>query len=155
MKCRSAAPSTGCAGSLPSRERGLKLRLLAPQPCRWVAPFAGAWIEMPLSGLTIFLDKSLPSRERGLKFFASSPEPRQIRSLPSRERGLKSESYRMTALSWIVAPFAGAWIEIKNPNRCTARNMSLPSRERGLKCRIAYTDAAARSSLPSRERGLK
>ena len=33
-------------------------------------------------------------------------------SLPSRERGLKSRTTRFTATLKLVAPFAGAWIEI-------------------------------------------
>ena len=38
------------SGSLPSRERGLKLEQLEKEKnCIWVAPFAGAWIEMLIS----------------------------------------------------------------------------------------------------------
>ena len=54
--------------SLPSRERGLKSRLLgllhrdAP-----VAPFAGAWIEIQTGTASYWKPRSLPSRERGLK----------------------------------------------------------------------------------------
>ena len=33
-------------------------------------------------------------------------------SLPSRERGLKSVVLSVAVLSAVVAPFAGAWIEI-------------------------------------------
>ena len=34
-------------------------------------------------------------------------------SLPSRERGLKLSEIRLKACKDVVAPFAGAWIEIK------------------------------------------
>ena len=54
-----------------------------------------------------------------------------------------------------VAPFAGAWIEMRK--RCSPRyqSRSLPSRERGLKCRRNGESARRIPSLPSRERGLK
>ena len=80
---------TGCDtlhndASLPSRERGLKLKILQnlliiPS----VAPLAGAWIEIFHERGYQYRHKSLPSRERGLKslrilllvtrFFSRSP----------------------------------------------------------------------------------
>ena len=61
----------------------------------YVAPFAGAWIEMHTDS---------PYLERGAW------------SLPSRERGLKySALKRQTDTRMDVAPFAGAWIEISHP----------------------------------------
>ena len=54
-------------------------------------------------------------------------------SLPSRERGLKSYACYMADLLGIVAPFAGAWIEITVGFRKSWNLKSLPSRERGLK----------------------
>ena len=36
----------------------------------------------------------------------------QLKSLPSRERGLKSQLQQYARMHGIVAPFAGAWIEI-------------------------------------------
>ena len=54
--------------SLPSRERGLKsYEVILSKLKGYVAPFAGAWIEIPLSSLYESLSWSLPSRERGLK----------------------------------------------------------------------------------------
>ena len=56
----------------------------------------------------------------------------------------------------MVAPLAGAWIEIEyNTYHNEWSKMSLPSRERGLKYAqfIIYADPSG--SLPSRERGLK
>ena len=56
----------------------------------------------------------------------------------------------------VVAPFAGAWIEIwlAAANGKTAQR-SLPSRERGLKSGVQAENTAIIPSLPSRERGLK
>ena len=54
-------------------------------------------------------------------------------SLPSRERGLKLHLGKSNLFSVHVAPFAGAWIEIKCSIFKEFQNKSLPSRERGLK----------------------
>ena len=56
---------------------------------------------------------SLPSRERGLKSAYIEDEEIVEESLPSRERGLKFLGSAVDWLADIVAPFAGAWIEIK------------------------------------------
>ena len=54
--------------SLPSRERGLKYKIMVKHPFQLgVAPFAGAWIEIAYTKPQCNLLKSLPSRERGLK----------------------------------------------------------------------------------------
>ena len=54
-------------------------------------------------------------------------------SLPSRERGLKFTGVS-ARLKWaIVAPFTGAWIEIRRLRWMNSLTWSLPSRERGLK----------------------
>ena len=76
---------------------------------------------------------SLPSRERGLKYFGYVPPASPISSLPSRERGLKSVYNKLYESSLLVAPFAGAWIEIVSPAAVCILTKSLPSRERGLK----------------------
>ena len=54
-----------------------------------VAPFAGAWIEINCFRFIIITVKSLPSRERGLKCLCLFFVPKES-----------------------VAPFAGAWIEM-------------------------------------------
>ena len=55
-----------------------------------------------------------------------------------------------------VAPFAGAWIEISfERSRADTIKLSLPSRERGLKFPDHSCWQAGLWSLPSRERGLK
>ena len=77
--------------SLPSRERGLKfLKELSIISRLWVAPLAGAWIEI-----------------RQIRSY-----PRPLSSLPSRERGLKSTGKKSKPGKKMVAPLAGAWIEI-------------------------------------------
>ena len=55
----------------------------------------------------------------------------------------------------VVAPFAGAWIEISGWRRNSGAGKSLPSRERGLKFSGIQRCAPEDASLPSRERGLK
>ena len=54
-------------------------------------------------------------------------------SLPSRERGLKLHISDCISVDSLVAPFAGAWIEILIRQVLKDRMQSLPSRERGLK----------------------
>ena len=55
---------------------------------------------------------SHPSRVRGLKFSDGQPLLCQYVSHPSRVRGLKSLYGNAVSLAEIVAPLAGAWIEI-------------------------------------------
>ena len=59
-------------------------------PATTVAPFAGAWIEIPSITVRTPLHLSLPSRERGLKSLLDD---------------ISDDDHN-------VAPFAGAWIEI-------------------------------------------
>ena len=58
--------------------------------------------------------KSLPSRERGLKSRNTIGICEISSSLPSRERGLKSKVKAYATGGFMVAPFAGAWIEMYN-----------------------------------------
>ena len=76
---------------------------------------------------------SLPSRERGLKLHGHMRTLAHLWSLPSRERGLKLYTAFALQLAYEVAPFAGAWIEIRVCEIVKPCGMSLPSRERGLK----------------------
>ena len=55
---------------------------------------------------------SLPTRERGLKYAICVSQINQKPSLPTRERGLKLFELERTKLLPVVAPHAGAWIEI-------------------------------------------
>ena len=77
---------------------------------------------------------SLPSRERGLKSCSPCCKKGLLTSLPSRERGLKSYEPDAFGKTGLVAPLAGAWIEIgKSTLKEHELVESLPSRERGLK----------------------
>ena len=58
----------------------------------YVAPLAGAWIEIQSDFQRVFRVESLPSRERGLKFDGYIIHGNRLKSLPSRERGLKYQS---------------------------------------------------------------
>ena len=77
----------------------------------FVAPLAGAWVEIKDTYQGVHFEMSLPSRERGLKLYTGKRDPDQSMSLPSRERGLK---FLEGDGNSVVIP-------------------SLPSRERGLK----------------------
>ena len=81
-----------------------------------VAPLAGAWIEISTAQFLTALQTSLPSRERGLKFEEYAKKGGRVAmSLPSRERGLKFPFQPHLAYRHMVAPLAGAWIEISSP----------------------------------------
>ena len=55
----------------------------------------------------------------------------------------------------MVAPYAGAWIEIFLICGSIRSHRSLPTRERGLKYQTEKSLDIMRQSLPTRERGLK
>ena len=77
---------------------------------------------------------SLPTRERGLKFAFFGKFAAITQSLPTRERGLKFLKSRPAGEPSAVAPYAGAWIEIRFLCRVFPLHpRSLPTRERGLK----------------------
>ena len=163
--------------SLPSRERGLKSPQTATGWAQTCRSLRGS-VDWNLLGLSdcFCIAVSLPSRERGLKYVKHGNYPQaQGRSL----RG--SVDWNMFVIESIngcmVAPFAGAWIEIYASEKYGITYWSLPSRERGLKLwwMMQKTNRLCRSlrgsvdwnlcmlilyygfpmSLPSRERGLK
>ena len=77
--------------SLPTRERGLKSFMDGlPDGTGFVAPYAGAWIEICSAAPAFSASMSLPTRERGLKYFQRQ----------------SNAGFRQ------VAPYAGAWIEM-------------------------------------------
>ena len=122
---------------------------------------------------------SLPLWERGLKFFAISSFLSFFTSLPLWERGLKSFEKLQLYAYVLVAPFVGAWIEMRQLWQAVfTHKRSLPLWERGLKyCYPAFTSiilpvapvvgawieirvggkisTGRISSLPLWERGLK
>ena len=61
----------------------------------------------------------------------------------------------MSSMLMLVAPLAGAWIEMQNLVQALLSCQSLPSRERGLKFCDQMVYILKEESLPSRERGLK
>ncbi len=70
--------------------------------------------------------------------------------------GLKCFRRRRIRYPHLVAPFAGAWIEIKSARESYAKTTrSHPSRVRGLKFAYIGEPNFARESHPSRVRGLK
>ena len=74
-----------------------------------------------------------------------------------RERGLKCNVTAQLAANGVVAPHAGAWIEMPTIRTMTVTtSWSLPMRERGLKYHQHPKQNHGRvRSLPMRERGLK
>ena len=63
-------------------------------------------------------------RERGLKFFRSLLNQLVVGSLPLRERGLKLTYIVRDTLRELVAPLAGAWIEIWDQVYAAIQEMS-------------------------------
>ena len=101
--------------------------------CSNVAPFAGAWIEIPA------LRRAWDSRHVA----------------PFAGAWIEMCSAREMEPSIYVAPFMGAWIEILVVVCHYLLHASLPSRERGLKWCGQHDRAGSLRSRPSRERGLK
>ena len=99
--------------SLPSRERGLKSQN-KDTISKWyyVAPFAGAWIEIAHTARLIFVKKVAPFAGAWIEIDNLSLLSFSTGSLPSRERGLKYCNIIRNTCTRLVAPFAGAWIEI-------------------------------------------
>ena len=77
-----------------------------------VAPYTGAWIEIVVNQIGLETCASLPTRERGLKSSGPGFVAQARMSLPTRERGLKSSRMTSPKSPLRVAPYTGAWIEI-------------------------------------------
>ncbi len=99
--------------SLPTRERGLKFLLrFFDFRAGYVAPYAGAWIEIVCSNLLCLLPRVAPYAGAWIEIRKKKCLPWEYRSLPTRERGLKYP-HRLSAIYNLrVAPYAGAWIEM-------------------------------------------
>ena len=81
---------------------------------------------------------------------------KKLRSLPSRERGLKSQIYFKYVLCQMVAPLAGAWIEIIDELNSKTTKTVAPLAGAWIEIPISvYNRRLETPSLPSRERGLK
>ena len=157
--------------SLPLRERGLKYL-----PCGvtlitlYVAPLAGAWIEIlcsrelygpaevaPLAGAWIEITHS----PRSLKSSIVAPLAGAWIEIPVRGSFPHCETVAPLAGAWIeiqagttlrgalsVAPLAGAWIEISLLSGRYGSGRSLPLRERGLKSESADCPESSYSRSP-------
>ena len=80
----------------------------------YVAPFAGAWIEITLPPFFDMRLWSLPSRERGLKYIIPQIQKGGDMVAPFAGAWIEIPSLCSYCLPVCVAPFAGAWIEIKD-----------------------------------------
>ena len=83
----------------------------------FVAPFAGAWIEIVLLGTCRHESNVAPFAGAWIEIVLSIMGKLQQMSLPSRERGLKSPQNNDRILPCTVAPFAGAWIEMSDKDK--------------------------------------
>ena len=70
----------------------------------FVAPYAGAWIEINKKLIGSLHKGSLPTRERGLKWAGYITVTNSQMSLPTRERGLK----------YIPAPTVAEWDDCRS-----------------------------------------
>ena len=77
-----------------------------------VAPFAGAWIEMLHSQQLTKPLRVAPFAGAWIEIITVDGQFSSIWSLPSRERGLKCAGCIRFLRPYHVAPFAGAWIEM-------------------------------------------
>ena len=169
----------GGSGSHPSRVRGLKLvgnhespppqashpsRVRGLKRCRswwtlgstlWSHPSRVRGLKPLAPGCVIKDHKSHPSRVRGLKQRGWRLYRLRSRSHPSRVRGLKRGKFSAACGANLVAPLAGAWIEMNTRTAPGWTRMSHPSRVRGLKYEGDIIKVNYTVSHPSRVRGLK
>ena len=78
---------------------------------RDVAPHAGAWIEITASLYSPRNDKVAPHAGAWIEMRDKAQKQLQALSPPTRGRGLKCPSYELRK-RYEVAPHAGAWIEM-------------------------------------------
>ena len=143
----------------------------------FVAPSAGAWIEIRTTQTWLWGLPSLPPRERGLKSLLMMSNSRGATVAPSAGAWIEICTPLRIHVHLLVAPSAGAWIEIAKAKETPTFAESLPPRERGLKCFCLHglnpginvapsagawieitairMDHITGLSLPPRERGLK
>ena len=101
------------ASSPPVRGHGLKSRgAYSSSPLSAVAPCAGAWVEITRWNWLASGMRSPPVRGRGLTFRLILSTCYHRRSPPVRGRGLKYLIFCLFFRSLLVAPCAGAWVEI-------------------------------------------
>ncbi len=114
LKCGNIGKSDQDFPSHPSRVRGLKCPRSLWRGCiLWVAPLAGAWIEISGRTWNFVPTKVAPLAGAWIEIKSLIDIFRRIKSHPSRVRGLKSSPLSDQSDPIHVAPLAGAWIEIK------------------------------------------
>ena len=98
---------------------------------------------------------SRPTRARGLKFHAHGVNHDVIMSRPTRARGLKYICAAPVLLDNVVAPHAGAWIEIKENEAQGAKYAVAPHAGAWIEIPHRAAHNKASRSRPTRARGLK
>ena len=99
--------------------------------------------------------RSLPTRERGLKFVDRKNDGAKELVAPYAGAWIEIMNMMEFYIGALVAPYAGAWIEICVGSGVVTVCWSLPTRERGLKLWYVGLFSHLFMSLPTRERGLK
>ena len=79
----------------------------------YVAPYVGAWIETKGKSRVSPKRSSHPTWVRGLKHDNTELDAAQFVSHPTWVRGLKRSTLRWLIILIKVAPYVGAWIEIR------------------------------------------
>ena len=105
----------------------------------------------------VFATQSHPSRVRGLKYSLKRKAGQPLSSHPSRVRGLKSFPAGQASWRPMVAPLAGAWIEMMIYRRISSRLAPVaPLAGAWIEIvKIMLSVAIKIPSHPSRVRGLK
>ncbi len=107
---------------------------MAYADAQWVAPHAGAWIEICTGDWQGKAGApSLPMRERGLKLYSRGRELYRRPVAPHAGACIEIYIAKKMDIGKAVAPHAGAWIEIITRGGDSSGAESLPMRERGLK----------------------
>ena len=90
-----------------------------------------------------------------MKSTKNTSPPRSLSSLPSRERGLKYLGFFVFKPATVVAPLAGAWIEMPSVLDAHLPDVVAPLAGAWIEILLCTKSMGSHWSLPSRERGLK
>ena len=99
----------------------------------FVAPFAGAWIEIGKHSAAVNLRMVAPFAGAWIEIVKRQKAACVISVAPFAGAWIEIPLFDQISGLHSVAPFAGAWIEITNLCYFNLDILSLPSRERGLK----------------------
>ena len=120
--------------SLPTRERGLKLSFPCGEIKRFlVAPYAGAWVEIPISSAIFSTNSVAPYAGAWVEMFVSKNLISKVSVAPYAGAWVEILLTSKPLYCLAVAPYAGAWVEIFPSTSSVSSTLSLPTRERGLK----------------------